>query len=225
MGSRLADAKRKKEETEYSVIEILAALIALPATGALIQTLIRSLTSLIERQRDQGLIDARDISLSLYLVCVNTGAVRVTILRAQNGGDEIAKTFSNGGFITSTVVLQANNGVLPVENWTNVPVRDEGYKELLRKVESEGFFEAQVTDFEEGSDIRNLYERDGITHSKVYRLFQVKKTRALFYVSISLTDEAEVTSQHLDYIRSTLTEIRQILASSRDLQQIETTIQ
>ncbi len=138
-----------------------------------------------ERKRSQGTKDALQtgflICAALHKMRTDLGGHRAMIIMAHNGGGEVSARKPT----YTSILHQVHDEHLPQEQWREEPV-DDGYWTVLQEICQAGqhkYVNLRSDALMKGSQLRNLYEANGIAESIVFELFSTPE--AYYYVSVN----------------------------------------
>ena len=155
----------------------------------------------------------QEIRVSVDRIFESTKADRFLIMKAINGKTD---------FQFASVLYEQHKRTAKTKYSVNAAGRcvnfkfDIHYNERIKEAEQKGHVDLIVSELPEGTDLKNIYISEGVTHSRVYHIARIPiddKKDAILYCSIAtheglFTDiEKIIIKQEIDSIRSETKEV------------------
>jgi hypothetical protein len=167
---------------------------------------IKAFFELKKSQRRVLFLEEQSKINQLMRSCISkTHIDRFLILKLHNGANELINGVYKRYLATAINEEHRDIHVSVRELYQNIPV-DDDYKKIVLKSYQKKFYEF-VTDKEPPSDLKEIYEREGIQYALIY--FIHSQGGILYFCSLSSYDSIEVTKEELHIIDNTIARIRE----------------
>lgn len=159
----------------------------------------------------RALIDISKLYEELNFLLAKTGAKRVLLLRAHNGGGKPKKGYPL--YSTAEYEVYQGSGNTIKQDWQKQPL-DEYYISMLSDLDQQEQLELKLYGMNEDSMIKKVYFNDGIFSTKLIKIFENKDS--FFYLSVQYGSEVDFLDMNFDELaRPHINRIKQLFKDGK----------